>query len=61
MKRLAVLFAIALLACTPTTPDGRGQSPSGTAGTRCSAERFLAAGDGDRWSPSRRSRPAQTI
>jgi len=31
MKRLAVLFAIALLACTPTTPDGRGQSPSGTA------------------------------
>src|SRR5439155_25472387 len=30
MKRLAVLFAIALLACTPTTPDGRGQSPSGT-------------------------------
>src|SRR3989475_7124660 len=31
MKRLAVLFAIAILACTPTTPDRRGQSPSGSA------------------------------
>src|SRR5438093_104561 len=31
MKRLVVLFAVAVLACTPTTPDGRGQSPSGTA------------------------------
>src|SRR2546428_6107314 len=31
MKRLVVLFAVAILACTPTAPDRRGQSPSGSA------------------------------